>query len=255
MGTRLIARGLDPSRDDPALWNLDHPEIVQQFHRRDIEAGADILITNTFGAHRSNLERLGRAADLAAIVRRAVALGRAAQRPGLPVFGSLGPLPRRRTWALDLDEAAFHLLEAGVDALLLETYQFPEALDALNRLAPRVETPLLVSLHLWPEPAAPSARRLADAGAAALGCNCQVGMEPMLRVAAQLRGATSLPLLIQPSAGRPGQALILPGTLALAVPELAAQGVRYLGGCCGTTEAHLAAFRQALDQGNLPASP
>ena len=91
MGTRLIARGLDLRSDDPALWNLSRPEDVLDCHARDVSAGADVLLANTFGANRPNLDRLGRSSDLLAINRRAVALAREAAGPGRFVLGSIGP--------------------------------------------------------------------------------------------------------------------------------------------------------------------
>src|SRR5581483_10567116 len=78
MGTRLIARGLDLAHDDPCLWCLDRPDEVLDIHRRDVAAGADAVLTNTFGANRLTLDRLGRSADVVAINRRAVELARAA---------------------------------------------------------------------------------------------------------------------------------------------------------------------------------
>src|SRR5215207_7751714 len=91
MGTRLIARGLDLSGDDPALWNLSHPEVVRELHTRDVAAGSDAVVTNTFGANRHWLARYGRAEEVAAINRRAVGLAREAAGPGRFVLGSIGP--------------------------------------------------------------------------------------------------------------------------------------------------------------------
>src|SRR3954470_1098837 len=87
LGTRLIARGLDPARDDPALWNLDRPDDVLDLHRRDVAAGADALLTNTFGATRLTLARLGRSDAVVEINRRAVALARQAAGPDRFVLG------------------------------------------------------------------------------------------------------------------------------------------------------------------------
>src|SRR3954453_4253877 len=70
MGTRLIARGLDLLGDDPALWNLSHPGVVRELHARDVAAGSDAVVTNTFGANRIWLARYGRAKDVAEINRR-----------------------------------------------------------------------------------------------------------------------------------------------------------------------------------------
>ena len=77
MGTRLVARGLDLAHDDPAIWNLSHPEAVAEIHARDVAAGSDAVLTNTFGANRPWLARSGRDDRVEAINRRAVALARA----------------------------------------------------------------------------------------------------------------------------------------------------------------------------------
>src|SRR4051794_5009734 len=89
MGTRLIARGLDLSCDDPALWNLSHPEVARGLHALDVAAGSDAVVTNTFGANRSWLARYGRAGDVAAMNRRAVELARQAAGPNRFVVGSI----------------------------------------------------------------------------------------------------------------------------------------------------------------------
>src|SRR4051812_16772915 len=91
MGTRLIARGLDLTGDDPTLWNLSHPDEVRELHGRDVAAGSDAVVTNTFGANRNWLARYGRAGDVAAINRRAVGLARETVGPDRFVFGSIGP--------------------------------------------------------------------------------------------------------------------------------------------------------------------
>ncbi len=76
LGTRLCAMGLDLKTDDPALWNLTHPDAVKELHRRDVAAGSQAIVTNTFGANRAWLARFNRANEVAAINRRAVELAR-----------------------------------------------------------------------------------------------------------------------------------------------------------------------------------
>jgi 5-methyltetrahydrofolate--homocysteine methyltransferase len=244
MGTRLMALGLDD--DDPCLWNLSHPDAVAAIHRADVEAGAAALLTNTFGANRSWLARFGRADDgrVAAINRSAVALARQAAGPDRFVIGDLGPT------AADggtVAEQAMLLIEAGVDALILETYRIDQAEAALRQLAgsgaPRV--PVLVSLFVWPDPPDEAVARLTALGASALGANCQDGMAVALEQAGRIRRATPLPLIVKPSAGRPGRPTEGPETFAHAVPRLRSLAPVLAGGCCGTTEAHVAALRAA----------
>ncbi len=250
MGTRLISRGLDLSGDDPALWNLSHPGVVRVLHARDVAAGSDAVVTNTFGANRIWLARYGRAEDVAAINRRAVGLAREAAGPGRFVLGSIGPTASEVPDASR--EQAEALADSGVDALLFETHRMEDAERALEQVEGTVSLPLLVCLLDWPPSPAEPARRLAGLGAAALGANCQLGMEPALRLAVALHRATDLPLILKPGAGLPGESPASPESFARALPELVALGARLIGGCCGTTEAHVAALRSASPPWNSP---
>jgi 5-methyltetrahydrofolate--homocysteine methyltransferase len=248
MGTRLLALGLRLDGDDPCLWNLDHPDAVASIHRADVMAGAGALLTNTFGANRAWLARLGRcdASPVAAINRAAVALARGASNPGVLVFGDIGPT------AVDggpgvVAEQAGALIGAGADALVFETHRLDRALAALADLdaATRARVPLVVSLLDWPDPPDGAIARLADLGASAIGGNCQDGMVPALALARRLRAATDLPLVVKPSAGLPGGAWHGPEAFARAVPDLRRLAPVLVGGCCGTTEAHVAALLAA----------
>ena len=243
MGTRLIARGLDLASDDPALWVVDHPEGVLEVHHFNVEAGAEALLSCTFGANQVWLDRFGRGGEARIINRRAVELARSAAGPGRFVIGSIGPTASGHPGAFL--EQVDALLEAGVDALLFETHALDQAESALRRLRD-APVPILASLFDWPEPVAESARRLIDLGASAIGANCQPGMRPALDLARKLHAATDHPILLKPSAGLPGTPLEPPEAFEAAVPELLALGVRLIGGCCGTTEAHVAALRLGL---------
>ncbi len=128
LGTRLLAQGLDLSRDDPCLWCLDHPEAVLTLHQQDHQAGADVLFTNTFGASRANLARLGRANDANALLRAAVSLARQASGPDGFVAGSLGPVPNENIREYQRQVNA--LVDLDVDFLILETqHRRSRALD------------------------------------------------------------------------------------------------------------------------------
>lgn len=245
MGTRLIARGLDLARDDPALWNRTHPEAVAALHRRDIAAGSDAVLTNTFGANRAWLDRCGCTDRVAALNRRAVALARAAAGPGRFVVGCLGPSAAADPVAYR--EQADALADAGADALILETHRADQARIGLETLHRRTDLPVLVSLGPGPETEKDALRRLVDLGAAALGSNCLFGMGPMLEVADRLACALDIPLIVKPSAVLPDGRSAPPESFGAAVPDLLARGVRLFGGCCGATEAHVAALRAALD--------
>jgi len=252
MGTRLIARGLDLARDDPSAWALDRPDDVLALHRLDILAGADAILANTFGANRAWLARYGRGADADAINREAVEIARQAAGPDRLVLGPIGPTASDDPAALRAQARA--LADSGVDAFLLETHRHDQAARALRLLRP-LGLPILASLHAWPEDLAAAARELAGAGAAALGANCLPGMAPALDLARRLRAATDLPLLIKPAAGLPGNPPEGPEAFERAVPELLALGVRLLGGCCGATDAHVAALRRGLTAAGVGAGP
>lgn len=235
MGTRLIARGLDLSRDDPSLWNLDHPDVVAAIHRLDIEAGADTLTTNTFGANRSWLSRYGRADDVAAINRQAATLARQAAGPDRLVLGCIGPTAPGTE---DEAEQARLLADAGVDAILLETNATAEPIgDRLRVLHAVVGLPMIVTYALVvdddPLPELdfdPSAVELQ-----AIGWNC-IPPDRAVGLPDRLQRPVGVPLVLRPSGG---------GWMR-EIPRLLDRGVRYFGGCCGTTEADVADLRRAL---------
>ena len=236
MGTRLIARGLDLAADDPCLWNLSRPDVVLDVHRRDVAAGAEAVFANTFGANRAWLGRFARTGSVVAVNRAAVALAREAAGPGRFVVGSIGP-----TAAGDpatLREQADALLDAGADALALETFRLDPALAALPALAP---APILVGLFDWPGPIEDAARRLVDAGASAVGANCFADFDLARRLLDACHAA-GIPAWLKPSPGRDG-----PGfeTFEHLAARVAATGSGLLGGCCGTTEDHVATIRRA----------
>lgn len=247
MGTRLTALGLTLDRDDPALWNLTHAGDVAAVHRRDRRAGADALTTNTFGANRCWLNRYDRADQLETINRRAAALAREAAGIDGFVIGDVGPTGLGESGAIR--EQVRILVEAGVDALLLETFRVDQAEAALREIAGSAAVPLLVSLFDWPDPIGESAVRLVKAGADVLGMNCRPGMADAVKFAERIRDATDLPLLVKPSASSPEDALREAAAFAATVPRLKALGVRLIGGCCGTTEVHVAALRTACYAG------
>ncbi len=241
--------------DDPALWNLSRPGDVLAIHRRDVAAGSGAILTNTFGANRFWLREFGRAGAVESINRRAVELARGAAGPGRFVFGDLGPTAAHGEGAAA--EQAAILVDAGVDALIFETYRFSEVEAVLREVSRSLAAPipLLVSLWEWPDPVGPAARRLLDLGAAVIGMNCQAGIEAAVAFAERLDGQLRCPLLVKPSAGTPSRPDDDPGSFAAAVPGLLDRNVRLLGGCCGTSDAHVAALAAAcarVDPISLP---
>jgi methionine synthase I (cobalamin-dependent) len=241
MGTRLIEAGLDLRSDDPALWCLSHPEAVAAIHHRDQASGALALLTNTFGANRCRLARLGRAGLLEEINARAVQLARHAAGPQRFVLGSVGPAVALEKGAAA--EQAAVLVNEGVDGLLLETFRFPEVEPILEEVIAAIagSVPVFVSLWQWPDPPETAARRLTLAGAAVLGLNCQPGASAAVAWADRLSGTAGVPLLVKPGVGLRPEEAMSPADLAAVVPMLLDRNVRFIGGCCGTSEEHLRA--------------
>ena len=242
MGTRLIALGMSISNDDPALWNLSHPEAVDSLHQADLVAGSDIIFTNTFGANRDWLARFGKDAESREINRRAVDLARAARSARHYVVGSIGP---GFTHIASIEEQSEILEGEGVDAIVFETFRFDQAVAALTAVRPRVEIPLFVSILDWDESIAGQAHQLEDLGASALGSNCIAGLGRVAALAERLRSVTRLPILMKPSAGLLDCPAETPRQFGEAATRLFAIGVRMFGGCCGTTEDHVAEIRKA----------
>jgi 5-methyltetrahydrofolate--homocysteine methyltransferase len=245
MGTRLCRAGLDLGCDDPALWNLTNPELVADMHRRDAAAGADVLLTNTFGANRFWLARFGRRDAVESINRRAAQLARSAAGPRRFLLGALGPTTAQEAGAAA--EQAAILVDAGVDALLFETFRAETIDSVLLEVASLYArgVPLIVSLWDWPDPPGETARRLLQAGACVLGMNCQPGTTAALAFAEKVGPDVGCPLLVKPSASQNGASEMSPAELAAAVPGLLERNVRLIGGCCGTTEEHVAAVADA----------
>ena len=249
MGTRLIARGLDPARDDASLWNCTRPGAVAALHAEDRAAGADLIVTNTFGAHAARLSQLGWAENAADLVGEAARLARAAARESAWVFGNIGggACGDER----DLIRLAEVLESAGVDALYFETLFFDQAARALSWI--RARTRLGVVVSLVPEQAPPVSwrergARLEALGASAVGLNCGsiASVNAALR---ELARGTSLPLLVKPAlvspAGEPESQAAPPwGSL---VGSWIERGVRLIGACCGSTSADVACLRDAVD--------
>ena len=253
MGLRLIAdHQVVAATEDTSSANLNSPGTVRRIHDEDLAAGADAILTNTFGANRPNLEHFnaahGRDYNVNAINRAGVAIAREAAGPDRFVIGSIGP---HRVWSVSLDrdfdfsyrKQAELLSNAGVDALVLETHTFEDAAFALRSIAPGARVPILASLHRWPEDAEGAARTLLDLGASVLGANCGRSTADVMRGLERLAGLVDVPLLAKPGTTEEEG----PDAFAALVPRMLGMGVRLLGGCCGTKAEHVAAMRRALD--------
>jgi 5-methyltetrahydrofolate--homocysteine methyltransferase len=271
-GTNYQDMGL-PLGAAPEEWVFEAPDRVADVHRRFAQAGSDLVLTCTFGASPVRLEDgplAGRARDLNA---RAAEIAREAVGEAVLVAGSmgptgqlpepLGPLSRQAGVAAFADQAQA-LADGGVELLVLETFfALDEALWAAEGVRSVTDLPLVMSLSfdqgtrtmMGLSPAA-VVGAVAGLGLAAVGANCGRSLDDTAAVVAEFTATgLDLPLWVKPNAGVPqvvGDAVVYPedpAAFADRVAQLAGQGARVLGGCCGSTPEHLAALAGALGRG------
>ncbi|MBN2351151.1 MAG: homocysteine S-methyltransferase family protein [Spirochaetales bacterium] len=274
-GTFLQEKGLPPG-ECPERWCLDRPEAVLEVARSYVEAGADMIETNSFGGSRLTLEHYGLADRASEVNEAAARISRNAAGPDRWVIASMGPTGKMLvTGEVTEDElyAAFReqaeaLERGGADAICVETMSDAAEAAAAVRAA-REHTRLEVictftfdltakgefrtMMGLTPAEAATSA---AASGAHIIGANCGNGFERMIGVVEEMRAAVpDLPILVHANAGLPrveNGATVFPETpamMAALVPVLVKAGANVVGGCCGTTPAHIRAIKEAV--GNL----
>ena len=273
MGTLLYAKGIFINRSYDEL-NLSQPDLIRGIHHEYLQAGAEIIETNTFGANSFRLARHSLADKVRDINHTGARLAReAAKSFDVWVAGSVGPLgtriePLGKTSFQEAQdsfrEQIAALVEGGVDLLILETFGYLEeihqAIQAARAVAPGV--PLIAQVTIDedgncldgadPETFAP---KLQEWGADVIGCNCSVGPVAMLDAIERVRAVTSLPLAAQPNAGIPrsvdGRNIYLcsPEYMASYARKFVAAGVRVVGGCCGTTPDHIRTMKSALRVG------
>jgi len=277
MGTLLYSKGIFINRCYDEL-NLSQPDLIRAIHHEYLQAGAEIIETNTFGANSFRLSRHSLASKVAEINAGGVKLAReAAKSFNAWVAGSVGPLgiriePLGKTSFAEA-RAAFReqiaaLAEAGVDLLILETFGYLEELHQAILAARDVNPnlPLVAQVTIdedgncldgsTPEVFAP---RLEEWGPDVIGCNCSVGPVAMLEGIERIRALTTLPLAAQPNAGIPrdveGRNIYLcsPEYMASYARKFVAAGVRLVGGCCGTTPDHIRVMKSALRVGEARA--
>ncbi len=274
LGTSLADLGV-PIDGCFELVGVDDPDLLARVHRSFAEAGARILWTNTFGANRFKLGRHGVDPErLPALVEAAVVIARGVAEPaGAWVAGSVGPLgvhlaPYGRVRADEAFEAYAHqhgaLAAAGVDLLVVETHTDLAALEqailAAREVAPAL--PLVASVTFTTDDRTPLgsppeeiAGALRELDVDAIGVNCGQGPAQALRLVRRIRPIVgAIPLLAKPNAGGPQQVggrFLYPATpeyVAEVARDLIDQGVRVVGGCCGTGPEHVGAIARALEE-------
>ena len=274
MGTLLYAKGIFINRCYDEL-NLSQPEMIRDIHHDYLQAGAEIIETNTFGANSFRLARHGLVDRVRDINVAGARLAReAAKSFDVWVAGSMGPLgvriePLGKT-SFEEARAAFReqaaaLIEGGVDLLMLETFGYLEELHQAVLACREVNATLPVVLPIVAQVMIDEegncldgskpetfAARMAEWNVDVLGINCSVGPVAMLEAIERVRAVTSLPLAAQPNAGMPrsveGRNIYLcsPEYMANYTPNFVAAGVRLIGGCCGTTPDHIRAMKSVL---------
>jgi methionine synthase / methylenetetrahydrofolate reductase(NADPH) len=261
MGTMLYGRGVFINRCFESL-NLTQPARVGDVHQDYARAGADVIETNTFGANRVKLRGFGLGDKVGEINAAGARLARAAVREDGYVAGAIGPLGVRiEPWGkIGVDEAEQHfreqaqaLFDGGVDLFVLETFRdLNEIGAALSAVRGVCDLPVVAQMTTEedgnsldgtpPEQFAPA---LVAQGASVVGVNCSVGPAPMLETLERIAQVTDSWLSAQPNAGKPrdieGRNIYLcsPEYMASYAKRFIAQGVRLVGGCCGTTPEHI----------------
>ncbi|HID74952.1 MAG TPA: methionine synthase [Planctomycetaceae bacterium] len=271
-GTQLQARGLKPG-ECPDAWNLTHPDRVEEVGRAYVEAGSQVILTNTFGAHRFMLARHGLADRVEEINRAGVEISRLAAAGRARVFASVGPsgvmLMMGQVAPGELQEAFAQqtraMAAAGADGIVIET--MGDLAEAKLAVAAARETGLPVvacmtfdsgkhrdrtMMGVTPEEAA---EQLTEAGADVIGSNCGQGIEGFVALCGRLKSATDRPIWIKANAGLPqvvdGQTVYsqTPEDFASHVPPLVEAGASFIGGCCGTNPDFIRAIAAELVRG------
>ncbi|MBT5902399.1 MAG: homocysteine methyltransferase [Opitutaceae bacterium] len=280
MGTQLMLAGLEQGGSGEA-WNISHPERILEIQKRYVDAGADCIISNTFGASRLMLKRHGVADDLVSINASAIRIAREAfgDREGY-VLGDMGPLGAilEPYGELPYDEAvdalteqAKALVEAGADALIIETQTGIEEVGSGIEAAKAAGASCIIAslaydlsmdgtfyktmMGVSPEAAA---EFIEEKGADIVALNCGTGMDMAgaTIVTNLYRETCDLPVMIQPNAGLPVLENMKavykqpPDETAAKVPDALAAGARIIGSCCGSTPDHTRAIRAKVDAFN-----
>jgi 5-methyltetrahydrofolate--homocysteine methyltransferase len=279
MGTQLFARGVEGGKCSDYL-NIEQPQLIVDIHKSYVDAGSDAVITNTFGANRYALARHGHSEMAAAINTAGAEIARKAAGEQRYVLGDIGPSgdflePLGMLKADDLREAfaeqAAALLKGGVDGFIVETMTaLDETALAVEAVKTVCELPVFVSLSfdkagddfrtMMGVDVASFVSQAAKWKADAAGFNCgTMGLADYVELAAEfirlLRSAANgLAVLAEPNAGKPelvdGRTVykVTPEEFAAAAEKIHRSGVNILGGCCGTTPAHIAAVKKILRQ-------
>lgn len=274
MGTMLMACGLKPG-DVPESFNLTQPEILEKIASLYLDAGAEIIQTNTFGASPLKLSFYSLDGKTEEINRNAVLAVRKVVGERAYISASCGPSGRLLKPYGDTEPEDVYssferqlktLIHSGVDIICIETMtdltEATLAIKAAKTVSP--STPVMATMTFDPTPRGfytvmginieQAAKGLETAGADIIGSNCGNGIENMIKIAIEFRQKSRLPLIIQSNAGLPvikRNTTIYPETpefMAEKAKELVSIGVSIIGGCCGTTPEHIRALCEMVDR-------
>lgn len=264
-GTQLQARGLALG-DFPDVWNLDHAERVAEVARAYVDAGSQVILTNTFGANRIRMEGHSASPNVTEINRRGVEISKQAAGVRARVFASMGPAGKmmlsgevtEEQLEIAFLEQARAIADAGADGIVVETMADLTEAGLAVRAAKTTGLPVVACMvfdsgkekdrtmmGVTPEQAA---RSFTELGADVIGANCGQGIAGFLPICRRLRAATDRPIWIKANAGMPtmvdGQAhyRTTPEEFASFVPGLLQGGASFIGGCCGTSPAFIRAL-------------
>ena len=268
MGTMLYAKGVYINRCYDEL-NLSNPDLVREIHSEYIRAGADILETNTFGATAHKLQQYGLEASLQEINATAARLAREAAKDRAYVAGAIGPLGLRIEpyGPTSFDEAkemfrsqAAALLEGGVDLFVVETFSdVSEIRQAIRAIRELCDLPIIAQMTIMTDGntlfgTTPEVftERLDQWGADVIGLNCGVGPAIILNGLEKMRAVTKKKLAAQPNAGLPRDVqgrqfyMCSPEYMSKFAKRFIQAGAKFIGGCCGTTPAHIKLISDAV---------
>ena len=272
-GTALQSRGLKGG-ECPEIWNIEHPELVLDIAESYIKAGSNLIETNTFGGNRYKLEYYGLGDRVAEINKTGVEISRKAAGEENWVIASIGPTGKMVLMG-DVTEDDFYnvfkeqaiaLAEGGADAIVIETMSaIDEAISAVKAVKENTDLEIISTFTFEPTvqgefrtmmgvSPAEAAVAAVEAGADIVGANCGKGYQGMDRIIEEIRNVLpDIPIIIQANAGLPelinGESVFpaTPDEMADQNPLWIKAGVNIIGGCCGTTDKHIRAIRNAVD--------
>lgn len=262
VGTSLweLADKAGVTRDPVWKYNIEHPELVLELHRQMMEAGAEIILANTFGANGPMVERCS-AYSVEEVVKKGVELAKkAAEGTGVKVAVACGPLSELLEPFGDLEEEEAEAIfskqigsgiEAGAELVMVQTFIDLELMKIAAKVAKSYGVPVFCTLSfekvgktMMGQSVEQVCRELEAIGVDAVGMNCSLGPELALPVIEEFSRQTKLPLVFKPNAGMPGQTTD-PEIFAKLVAS-AAEYVSYIGGCCNCNASYIRALKKYI---------